>query len=91
MELKTLNEQETALCGKFITERKLLEALMGMANEKSPGNDGLSAEFYKKNWNNIKEPFMASLIEAKIKGALSTSQRQEIIRLIKKKTGTKQK
>ena len=33
-----------------VTENELKEALFGMADNKSPGSDGLTVEFYKKCW-----------------------------------------
>ena len=33
-------------------------ALLGMENNKSPGNDGLTKEFYVFFWNEIKELFI---------------------------------
>jgi hypothetical protein len=64
---------------------ELHNALLEMSDEKSPGNDGLPPEFYKEFWEDIKVPFFASVVQAKIKGELSASQRQAIIRLIEKK------
>ena len=55
-----------------------------MENNKSPGNDGLSKEFYCTFWNEFKNIFINSLRESKCLKALSTSQRQAIIRLIEK-------
>ena len=56
-----------------------------MSNNKSPGNDDLKKEFFETLWNELKEIFVDSLLEAKEKGHLSISQRQTIIKLIKKK------
>ena len=56
-----------------------------MQNDKSPGNDGLTKEFYETFWNELKEIFVDSVLEAKEKGHLSISQRQAIIKLIEKK------
>ena len=52
-----------------------------MQNNKSPGNNGLSKELY---WNEIKIIFMNSLRKSKCLKALSTFQRQAIIRLNEK-------
>ena len=38
-----------------------------MQNNKSPGNDGLTKEFYEMFWNEIKNPFMNSIMEAREK------------------------
>ena len=62
-----------------------------MNEDTSPGNDGLTVEFYKFFWNDIKNSLFASIIEGKIKGKLSTSQRQAIIKLIEKKDKDKLK
>ena len=56
-----------------------------MQNNKSPGYNGLTKEFYKTFWNEIKNLFINSIVEAREKKKLSTSQRQPIIRLIEKK------
>ena len=56
-----------------------------MQNDKSPGNDGLTKEFYETFWDDLKEIFVNSVREAKEIGHLSTSQRQAIIKLIEKK------
>ena len=56
-----------------------------MKNNKSPGNDGLTKEFYDGFWVEIKELLIASTTEAKHRGELSISQRQAKIRLIEKK------
>ena len=56
-----------------------------MENIKSPGNGGLTKEFYETFWNEIKNPFMNFIIEAREKKKLSISQRQAIIKIIEKK------
>ena len=56
-----------------------------MQNDKSPGNDGLTKEFYENFWDGLKKIFVNSVREAKEIGHLSTSQRQAIIKLIEKK------
>ena len=55
---------------------------------KSPGNDGLTKEFYEGFWDEMKELLISSATEAKHRGELSISQRQAIIKL-KKKIETK--
>ena len=56
-----------------------------MQNDKSPGNNALTKEFYETFWDELKEIFVISVREAKEIGHLSTSQRQVIIKLIEKK------
>ena len=81
----TLNEEDQLLLSIEITELELFSALSEMQDNKSPGNDGLSAEFYKEFWNEIKAPLIESILYAKEFGQLSISQRQAIIRLIEKR------
>ena len=61
-----------------------------MQSNKSPGHDGLTKEFYKTFWNQIKQPFINSIMEAREEKKLSTSQRQAVIKLIEKKERDKQ-
>ena len=46
-----------------------------MQNNKSPGNDGLTKEFYDDFWDEIKKLLIVSATEAKHRGELSISQR----------------
>ena len=55
-----------------------------MENNKTPGNDGLSKEFYEVFWNDVKITLLASTNDAFIKEELSTSQKQAVIKLIEK-------
>ena len=52
---------------------------------KSPGNDGIPIEFYKRCWKIISQPFLESLNESFEKGEMSNSQKQAVITLIEKK------
>ena len=61
-----------------------------MQNNKSPGNDGLTKEFYETFQNEIKNSFENSIMEAREKNKLSISQCQAVIKLIKKKERDKQ-
>ena len=54
-------------------------------NGKAPGNDGLTAEFYKGFWNLLGQQLTDSLNVSFEHGELSNSQKQAIIRLIDKK------
>ena len=56
-----------------------------MENDKKPGNDGLSKEFYKVFWDDVKRPLLASINDAFIK------EEQVVIKLIKKKKKTEKK
>ena len=59
--------------------------MKSMENDKFPGNDGLTKEFFVTFWDDIKATFISSLKQAKERKELSISQRQAIIKLIEKK------
>ena len=61
------------------------DTLKTFKNNKSPGNDGISAEFYKKFWPIFGKYIVDSFNESFEKGELTTSQKQAIITLIDKK------
>ena len=55
-----------------------------MKNGKSPGNDGLTKEFYVGFFKRLHLPSLKSLNYAFTGGELSTSQKQAVITLIEK-------
>lgn len=83
--LPKINLELKNLCESDLSENELYNSMKSMQENKSPGNDGLSKEFYETFWDEIKKPFMKSLCEAKIKSTLSISQRQAVIKLLQKK------
>ena len=85
VDIPKLSENQVKLCEENLTEKDLYNSLKSMQSDKSPGNDGLTKEFYETFWTELKEIFVDSVSEAKEKGILSTSQRQAIIKLIEKK------
>ena len=56
-----------------------------MPKNKSPGNDGLTKEFYEKVRDDLKIPFIASLRKWFLNKDLSKSKKQAVIRLIEEK------
>ena len=81
----TLSEDEKQSCEGEITEGELYEALKTCNKNRSPGNDGLPAEFYDTFWVDIKKHLVNSINMGYNKGELSTTQKQGIITLIPKK------
>ena len=61
------------------------EALKTMPENKSPGQDGLSYEFYKTLWPTIGPIFHKTLQYSLNKGELSLSQRRAVITLLQKR------
>ena len=66
-------------------QAELLSALKSTKNDKSPGSDGFTAEFYKMFWVDIKEYLLASINCAFERGELSITQKNGIITLLPKK------
>ena len=56
-----------------------------MPINKSPGNDGLTKEFYEIFWEEIEIPLCNSVTKSYQSGELSLFQRQAVIKLIEKK------
>ena len=73
------------MCEGLLTEDKAWIAIKCFPNNKTPGSDGIIAEFYKTFWHDIKKPLIECLNNAFLKGELSITQRQGIISLIPKK------
>ena len=55
-----------------------------MKNQKSPGSDGITTEFYKIFWNDIKEYYIKSINFSFQNGEITELQKQSIITLLPK-------
>ena len=55
-----------------------------MKNQKSPGSDGISVEFYKLFWNNIKEFYVNSINHSFQTGSFTELQEQSNLTIIPK-------
>ncbi len=80
-----LNEIEKQSCEGILTEKECAKALKDFKNNKSPGTDGFTAEFYKFFWVDIKELVVNSLNFGYSIGNLSIEQSRGIISLLPKK------
>ena len=76
--------EKEGLEGK-ITPGECEEALKNMKNNKSPGSDGLPAEFYKTFWQDINKDLLESINQSYDTGTLSPTQKRSILSLIFKK------
>ena len=83
-----LSNDQQLLCEGQLTYTEYYNVLDQLKNAKTPGNDGLTAEFYKHFWPIVGNLPVDSLNAAHINGKLSNSQRQAIIRLTEKKIKT---
>ena len=81
----SLDEQEQASCEGLLTVEKCREALNGMDTGKSPGIDGLTAEFYIAFWAVLGNDLVEVLNHGFQHGQLSISQRRGLLSLIFKK------
>ena len=81
----TLTEEEMKSCEGLINEVECTNALTDFNSNKTPGSDGLPAEFYRFFWPDICHDLIASYNYAFQHGTLSISQRRGIISLIPKK------
>ena len=53
--INKLSNIDQIKCEGEITESECINALKSMKNQKSPGTYGITVEFYKLFWNNVKE------------------------------------
>ena len=67
-----------------LTMDELFESLKSMSSDKSPGEDGLTVEFYRTFWADIKYLVFHSVTYGFELGRMSSSQRRGIVRLIPK-------
>ena len=79
-----LNNEDKLLCEGLLTEFECLNALKQMKNNKSPGSDGLTTEFYKIFWTDVKQYLIDSLNYSYRNGDMTDLQKQSIITLLPK-------
>ena len=84
-EIPRLTAEDAHICeGKFTVD-ECFKSLQLFENNKSPGEDGLTVEFYKTFWNTVGNLMVESLNYSYDNGELSSSQKRAIITLIEKK------
>ena len=79
-----IDEKENMECEKPITESECFKALSELSNNKSPGLDGFSVEFFKAFWQDLKEIFLKCLHYSLVANQLCDSQHEGLITLIPK-------
>ena len=82
--IPTISNIERDIIDAPITIEECKITLNTFKKNKSPGNDGLTYEFYDKFWNIISNILIKSYHAAFEKGELTVSQRQAIITLLEK-------
>ena len=73
--LPKLTNEQTGSFESIISEDEEFKSLKSMENNKSPGNDGLSKEFYECFRDQVKKLSLASIYKAFLNQELSTSQK----------------
>ena len=81
---QTLTDEDKDSMESEITLNEILIAIKSLANEKSPGCDGLTAEFYKTFSNVIGNDLVEVINNGFQKGELSITMRRGVIVLIPK-------
>ena len=79
------------LCERKLTASECFKSLQSFQKNKSPGNDGLTVEFYIAFWDVVGDLLVDSLNCSYDYGELSNSQKQAIITLLEKKIRTREK
>ena len=82
---KKISETQAQMLDADIQDSEYRDALKSLKNGKCPGGDGLSTEFYKLYWTEIKDlllPMFKTVIET---GKLGVSSRRGLMQLIPKK------
>ena len=84
-EIPKLTDNEAQICDGKLTVDECYKSLQLFESNKSPGNDGLTVEFYRGFWNILGNLMVDSLNYSYDYGELSNSQKEAIITLIEKK------
>ena len=84
LNIPQLNDEEQSFLEKDLIINELKEALTSFPDNKSPGEDGFTKEFYQTFFDLLCKDLLNSYNEAFCKGSLSVSQKQGTITLIPK-------
>jgi exonuclease III len=76
-----LSDNQKAECNRHIGESNIENAIKQLKSNKSPGSDGITAEFYKLYWPLIKNELTAVIKEIFAENELSRSQYKGIVAL----------
>ena len=81
----TLTDEQRDTWDEKFTISECFAALKTFQKNKTPGNDGLTVEFYLAFWPLVGKCLVECLNFAHLHGELSTSQKQAMITLLEKK------
>ena len=83
-DIPKLTDIDNEHCDSLITLEECGKSLKELANNKAPGTDGFTADFYKFFWINIKKHVYNSFLYSFNTGLLSIDQRRAILTLLPK-------
>jgi len=83
--VKTVSVSTCELCERPVTLVECHKALSDMTNNKTPGSDGFSVEFYKFFWADVNDLVLNSFNYSFASGSLSVEQRRGVITVIPKR------
>ena len=86
IDIPKLSFEDSEILDIPLEASEILNALKSTQNNKSPGIDGLPADFYKVFWTDIKDHIMEAFKAAFSNGLLSITQRRGQICLLPKKS-----
>ena len=84
-DLLSLDNKDMSFCDRPISLEEVTYSLQQISNNKTPGSDGFTAEFYKFFWPQIEDIVFDSFVYAYNTGELSIEQRRGILNIIPKK------
>ena len=84
-EIPKLSDDMRNICEGRLSTKECFDCLQSFESNKSPGNDGLTVEFYKRFCTSIGNLLVDSLNYSYEYGELSNTQKQAVITLIEKK------
>ena len=87
VDIPKLNDDERILCNGELTAQECVDALNGMARNKSPGYDGITAEIYRKYWHKVGQLVINAFNDSYNAGRLTPVQNRGIISLLHKGKG----
>ena len=71
LNIPQLTEEQKNSCERLISLEECSKLLDSFQSNKSPGNDGIPAEFYRKCWPLVREGFIRCANECFEKGEMS--------------------
>ena len=83
--LSTLSQVERESCEQQITIEECYKTMKFFQNNKSPGVDGLSKEFYETFWPVLKDKLLAVYNHSIYHGYMTNSQRRAVVTILHKK------